>query len=383
LLETPRLVLRDLDEASTPAYRAFLVSHRASLAPWEPYRTDADFEEGAVGRSLARQREEREAGRGHSWGLELRDRPGVLVGTVALSNLVYGPFESAFLGYRLAEDAQGQGLMTEAVGAVVEFAFGPLGLHRIEANVMPRNRASRRVLERCGFVREGFSPRYLKVAGVWEDHEHFVRLNPAREGGGASSRGTPTDRGPRADRHPLAGLWVGGLELRPLHLDQLEAFWAHVEADRPSYSDTIPFVSRTPHLEALRQNLVRNLGRQDQGLADFFTLWDGDRMAGYFLVLEKNLEARWAEIGYMVGTPWRGRGLAVTVGRLLLADLFGRQGMDKAVLCCDGDNEASQAVARRLGFRLEGVLRRHMVVNGRVRNLAHFGLLREEWEAQA
>ena len=66
--------------------------------------------------------------------------------------------------------------MTQAVQTVTDFGFGELGLHRIEGNVMPRNRASLRVLEKCGFQKEGISPRYLKINGVWEDHIHMVRL---------------------------------------------------------------------------------------------------------------------------------------------------------------------------------------------------------------
>jgi ribosomal-protein-alanine N-acetyltransferase len=68
--------------------------------------------------------------------------------------------------------------MTEAVAAVVELAFGPLQLHRVEANIIPRNMPSRRVVEKLGFVNEGLSPKYLKINGVWEDHMHYVVLNP-------------------------------------------------------------------------------------------------------------------------------------------------------------------------------------------------------------
>jgi ribosomal-protein-alanine N-acetyltransferase len=71
--------------------------------------------------------------------------------------------------------------MTEAVAAVVTQAFTTLGLHRIEANAMPRNAASRRVLARLGFDEEGVSRHYLKIAGVWEDHVRHVLLNREME----------------------------------------------------------------------------------------------------------------------------------------------------------------------------------------------------------
>lgn len=68
--------------------------------------------------------------------------------------------------------------MTKAVNEVVDYAFNVLKLHRIEANVMPRNIASKRVLEKCGFIEEGYSKKYLYINGVWEDHIHMVKFNP-------------------------------------------------------------------------------------------------------------------------------------------------------------------------------------------------------------
>ena len=60
---------------------------------------------------------------------------------------------------------------------VVRYAFAEAGLHRVEANVMPRNKPSLRVLEKNGFVNEGLSKYYLNINGVWEDHVHMVRIN--------------------------------------------------------------------------------------------------------------------------------------------------------------------------------------------------------------
>lgn len=176
----------------------------------------------------------------------------------------------------------------------------------------------------------------------------------------------------------LAGTTVGGLLVKDLALDQVGAFWAHIQENRDQYVDVIPFVSRTPDVGALAERVGANLARQAQGLGEFYTLWDDDRMAGYVLVREKELEARWAEIGYMLGRPWQGRGITTTLCRRLIDRLFA-QGMEKIVIACNDDNIASLAVAKKLGFTLEGVLRNHFVVNGRVRSLASLGLLKSEW----
>ena len=107
------------------------------------------------------------------------ESPERIIGSIGLNNIVWGCFYSCFLGYKLDKDELNRGYMTKAVNKVVEFAFSELGLHRVEANVMPRNGASLRVLQKCGFTEEGYAKKYLKINGVWEDHIHMVRLNDA------------------------------------------------------------------------------------------------------------------------------------------------------------------------------------------------------------
>lgn len=179
----------------------------------------------------------------------------------------------------------------------------------------------------------------------------------------------------------LSGKAIQGLILKDLSLDQTERFFEHIEENRDVYSDTIPFVSHTHSASEMHENIARNLQRQAEGIAEFYTLWDGERMAGYFLVREKEKEARWAEIGYMIGKEWQGKGISKQICGLLIAELFSEQGMQKIVICCNDDNQASMGLARKLGFQLEGNLRNHYVVNGKLRNMLYFGLLKEEWKS--
>ncbi len=181
----------------------------------------------------------------------------------------------------------------------------------------------------------------------------------------------------------LAGNVINHLILKDLSLEQAESFLVHIQENRGDYNDTIPFVSRTHSVEEMREVIARNLKRQEEGIAELYTLWDGERMAGFFLVREKDHEAKWAEIGYMIGRDWRGQGITSRICALLIDDLFVHQAMQKIVICCNDDNVASIGVAEKLGFRLEGNLRNHFIVNGKVRNMLCFGLLKDEWGGQS
>jgi ribosomal-protein-alanine N-acetyltransferase len=112
----------------------------------------------------------------HVGYLVRRGDSGALVGVVNVSEIVRGAFQSAYLGYYAFVPEAGRGLMRQGLALVIEEGFAGLGLHRLEANIQPGNVASRRLVRRLGFRREGFSPRYLKIAGRWRDHERWALL---------------------------------------------------------------------------------------------------------------------------------------------------------------------------------------------------------------
>lgn len=101
-----------------------------------------------------------------------------IIGVIGISNIVRGAMQAAHVGYNMSEHFQGQGYMTEALTEVVEFAFNALNLHRLMANYRPNNLASERVLQKLGFVREGYAKDYLQVNGQWADHILTAKINP-------------------------------------------------------------------------------------------------------------------------------------------------------------------------------------------------------------
>ncbi len=105
-----------------------------------------------------------------------RTSDDAIAGVANLGEIVRGNFRSAYLGYYAFEPFAGHGYMSEGIRLVLRHAFAAQGLHRIEANIQPGNAASARLVERIGFRKEGFSPRYLKIRGRWRDHDRWAIL---------------------------------------------------------------------------------------------------------------------------------------------------------------------------------------------------------------
>lgn len=130
---------------------------------------------------------------------------GRIVGQVSLNNIFRGPFLNSTVGYWIGEAFTRRGLMSEALRLALRHAFGPLGLHRVEANIIPRNGPSKALARSLGFRFEGLAKRYLRINGAWEDHEHWAmtaedwallmaRPGLALRGGRAPRRGSTEPR---------------------------------------------------------------------------------------------------------------------------------------------------------------------------------------------
>lgn len=99
-----------------------------------------------------------------------------IAGVININEIVRGLFQSAFLGYYIGVPFSGRGLMQEGLNLALDYIFTTIKLHRVEANIQPENMKSINLVKRCGFNREGYSPRYLKIDGQWRDHERWALL---------------------------------------------------------------------------------------------------------------------------------------------------------------------------------------------------------------
>ncbi|MGW6417285.1 GNAT family N-acetyltransferase [Streptomyces sp. NPDC055055] len=99
---------------------------------------------------------------------------GDLVGMININGIVRGPYQRGLLGYAAFLPYAGQGYMSAGVALAVHHAFEVMGLNRLEADVQPGNAASRALVRRLGFRREGLSPGFIRIGGVWRDHERWA-----------------------------------------------------------------------------------------------------------------------------------------------------------------------------------------------------------------
>jgi ribosomal-protein-alanine N-acetyltransferase len=169
-------VLRPPLMSDFPQWAELRASSRAFLTPWEPIWPSDDLTRPGFRRRLRRYAEDVAADRAYPF-LVFRTDDNMLVGGVTLANVRRGIVQTGTVGYWTGEPFAGHGYMTAALRVLLPFIFSELSLHRIEAACIPTNRASVRVLEKCGFVREGLARKYLCINGVWQDHLLFGLLN--------------------------------------------------------------------------------------------------------------------------------------------------------------------------------------------------------------
>ena len=169
-----RVLLRPLALSDFSAWQEVRRRNADWLTKWEAQRVSGqpdvveDRDAYSV-RCSARQRE-RQLGTGYGFGIFV---DGDFAGEINLTAVQRGPFQSAYVGYWIDEKHAGNGYMPESVVVLAQFAFEELHLHRIQISIIPRNTASRRVVEKLGIRDEGIALRYLEINGVWEDHVRY------------------------------------------------------------------------------------------------------------------------------------------------------------------------------------------------------------------
>jgi ribosomal-protein-alanine N-acetyltransferase len=175
VLKGRRVTLRPLTVADFGQWQEVRTRSHEWLTKWEPTRPVGapdvvDSRAAFAARCRARDRE-RQLGAGYGFGIFAGNR---FCGEININGVQRGPYQNAYVGYWIDQASAGQGLVPEAVVVVCRHAFDDLGLHRLQVAIIPRNRASRRVMEKLQLREEGVAVRYLEINGVWEDHVRYA-----------------------------------------------------------------------------------------------------------------------------------------------------------------------------------------------------------------
>jgi ribosomal-protein-alanine N-acetyltransferase len=180
-LVTARLIVRLACIEDAAAIARYYRDNHVFLRPWEPARSGDFFSEAYWRRQAVYACDEFWADRSCRLFLflpESRDRVTRVIGSANFVHFVRGVSHSCTLGYSLGEAQQGQGYMSEALRAALVYVFDELRMHRVQANYIPRNERSGRLLRRLSFVHEGYARDFLRINGCWEDHLLTSLTNP-------------------------------------------------------------------------------------------------------------------------------------------------------------------------------------------------------------
>jgi len=348
-LMTARLVLRPLSRADLPAMHG-LLSDPESMKYWShPPHTSLDQTEASMERALT------EDGSGRAWAVTTDGQHCQGWVTIfAMKDRV------GWVGYILSPTLRGQGYAEEAMRAVLDHGVEVLGLHRLAANIDPRNHASGGLLRRLGFTQEGLQRRdylygdqYLDtgVFGLLADEWRAKRNQPSR----------------------VPVLHEGPVVLRPLRSGDADALHAAYGDE-----DSMRYMPHA-HYSSIEQTRAKIAGivAGVTGSLNWAITTDGGECLGWAL-LHKETKAQ-ISLGYILVPAARGRGLVKATGRALLRHAFVDLGKNRVEAELDPRNAASAAVVRSLGFTLEGVRRQGYARENEFVDSAIYGLLAPEW----
>lgn len=174
-ITTQHLIIRTIQTNDLQTFKAFEQRNKDHLALCSPVYSFSDDEYQKLIDCWVKEQEEGKAVR---FFLCAKDDPQEqVIGLCNFTNIVRGPFQACYLGYKIDHAYEGKGLMFEALQAAIAYMFAQLNLHRIMANYMPSNTRSAKLLARLGFVIEGTAKNYLLINNRWEDHILTARIN--------------------------------------------------------------------------------------------------------------------------------------------------------------------------------------------------------------
>lgn len=176
-IETERLILRIVRPSEANAIAGYLRKNRSFHAPFHQLHEEEYFTAREQREYIRSDLAKYDSQAAFPFWIYTREQPDRVIGRLSFSNIIRGALCSCLVGYHLDEDMTGNGYMREALSAGCAYMFREQRLHRIQADIMPKNIASKNTVTALGFRHQGRNERYMCIAGQWEDHEIYALLN--------------------------------------------------------------------------------------------------------------------------------------------------------------------------------------------------------------
>jgi [ribosomal protein S5]-alanine N-acetyltransferase len=169
VFSTARLDVYGMTDDVVNELQNYLVRNKERLKPLEPLRTTEYYELESINKRVRLMIDDEVNKRGISFIFTQKNSKKI-VGNINFTNFVFGVFQACHLGFSIDREAEGNGLMSEALSEALCYIKSQYGLHRVMANHLPTNERSAHLLQKLGFTREGYAASYLKINGLWQDH---------------------------------------------------------------------------------------------------------------------------------------------------------------------------------------------------------------------
>jgi ribosomal-protein-alanine N-acetyltransferase len=171
------ITLQPLRPDDAERFTDYLIRNREFHRPWIPTPPEDYYTVDVQRRWLETALERQRSGLQHRFAVVPDEAPSLIIGSVAINAIEYGAFRNGRISYMMDQAWTGRDIATTSIRQLMRFAFDTLELHRLEAHIIPRNVASRRVVEKCGFTYIGTGSAMVKINGVWEDHTIYAIIN--------------------------------------------------------------------------------------------------------------------------------------------------------------------------------------------------------------
>jgi ribosomal-protein-serine acetyltransferase len=269
------------------------------------------------------------------------------------------------IGYWLGEEFIGKGIVTRAARVLLDFAFNTLRLHKVIIRAIKENESSWKVAERLGFKHEGYQIQQRLLYGKYYDYSVFYMLRadwPSR---------TAPDFAHRID---------GALELRPFMAYHAAPYFALIDQHRGFLRQWLDWVDKTQSIEDIDAFIARCMENYGDYSALRLGIWYEGKPVGQVGYNFWDLRFKKAEIGYWLAPTHTGKGIMTKSAAALIDYGFRIVGLHRMEILMAVGNDASEGVAKRLGFQYEGILRSGEIVNGEFFDDKLYAMLSQDWK---